>query len=181
MYRILLFVALIAAVAIVGVGGYAVAQDNPASPEVVQPATPELAAELCATPAGIATPVEMTPATPGAAEATPALLPCGTPDASPVADGSPVAAADAVTIEAVDIDWNPKAMTIPADADVTVRVPNSGAALHTFVVEALGIKIEMAPGETKDVVINAPAGTYEFICDVPGHEAAGMVGTLTVQ
>jgi hypothetical protein len=30
-------------------------------------------------------------------------------------------------------------------------------------------------------VVNAPAGTYTFICDVPGHEEAGMVGTLTVE
>ena len=72
-------------------------------------------------------------------------------------------------------------MSIPANTDVTVMVPNAGAAPHTFVIEALGIKIEMAAGETKEVVINAPAGTYEYICDVPGHEEAGMVGTLTVQ
>ena len=36
----------------------------------------------------------------------------------------------------------------------------------------------MAPGETKEVSVNLPAGTYTFICDVPGHEEAGMVGTL---
>jgi plastocyanin len=27
---------------------------------------------------------------------------------------------------------------------------------------------------------DAPPGTYEFICDVPAHAAAGMVGTITV-
>ena len=89
--------------------------------------------------------------------------------------------AEAVVIEAVDIAWNPNRVTIAANTDVTVRVPNVGVALHTFVVPELGIKIEMAPGETQEVVINAPAGTYDFICDVPGHEEAGMVGTLTVQ
>jgi uncharacterized cupredoxin-like copper-binding protein len=72
-------------------------------------------------------------------------------------------------------------MTIPANTDVTVTLPNHGVALHTFVIEALGIKAEMAPGKTKEVLINAPAGTYEYICDVPGHAEAGMVGTLTVQ
>ena len=30
-------------------------------------------------------------------------------------------------------------------------------------------------------VINAPAGTYEYYCNVPGHKEAGMVGTLTSQ
>ena len=30
-------------------------------------------------------------------------------------------------------------------------------------------------------VINAPAGEYEFYCNIPGHKEAGMVGKLTVQ
>lgn len=175
MHRLLVVIGLVAALGIAGVGGYAVAQDTPATPDVVQPATPQILPELCATVEGIATPVDL--GTPGAAEATPALFPCATPEGTPAAGGG----ANVVTIEGVDIDWNPNEVTIPADTDVTVSVPNTGATLHTFVVEALGIKLEIAPGETKEVVINAPAGTYEFICDVPGHAPAGMVGTLTVQ
>jgi uncharacterized cupredoxin-like copper-binding protein len=31
------------------------------------------------------------------------------------------------------------------------------------------------------VVINLPAGTYQFWCTVPGHRDAGMTGTLTVE
>ena len=189
MHRLPVLVALAVALGVATVGAIAVAQDTPATPEVVQPGTPEILPELCPTTEGIATPVVLAPATPagGAATpagtpatpeggaATPALFPCPTPE------GSPAAATDLVTIEGVDIDWNPNEVTIPADTDVTVRVPNNGVIVHTFVVEALGIKLEIAPGETKEVVINAPAGTYEFICDVPGHEPAGMVGTLTVQ
>jgi uncharacterized cupredoxin-like copper-binding protein len=29
--------------------------------------------------------------------------------------------------------------------------------------------------------VNLKPGTYEFYCPVPGHEQAGMKGTLTVQ
>ena len=32
-----------------------------------------------------------------------------------------------------------------------------------------------------DELINLPAGEYAFDCNVPGHKAAGMVGTLTVK
>jgi uncharacterized cupredoxin-like copper-binding protein len=39
----------------------------------------------------------------------------------------------------------------------------------------------VAPGDTVSATINAPAGTYEFYCNVPGHKQAGMFGTLTVQ
>jgi glucose/arabinose dehydrogenase/plastocyanin len=128
-------------------------------------------AEVAPTPAPEGT-------TPEAAESTP-VSPEGEA-ATPLAEDAP-APAGPVTIEAVDIDWNPNEMTIPADTDVTVTIPNHGVTLHTFVIEALGIKVEMAPGETQEVIINAPAGTYEYICDVPGHAEAGMVGTLRVE
>ena len=98
-----------------------------------------------------------------------------TPGAAPGGDG------EGITIEAVDIAWNPNTATIPADTDVTITVPNTGFALHTFVIVEADIKIEIAPGDTEEVVVNLPAGTYEFICDVPGHAEAGMVGTLTVE
>jgi plastocyanin len=133
-------------------------------------------AEVAPTQADEGTPDQATPA-PASAE------PGGTPaaiSASEAATGD-TGAADAVTIEAVDIDWNPNEVTIPANTDVPVTVPNNGAALHTFVIEAAGFKIELAPGETGQLVINAQPGTYEFICDVPGHAEAGMVGTIIVQ
>jgi glucose/arabinose dehydrogenase/plastocyanin len=128
-------------------------------------------AEVAPTPAPEGT-------TPEAAESTPVST--EGESATPLAEGAS-APAGPVTIEAVDIDWNPNEMTIPADTDVTVTIPNHGVTLHTFVIEALGIKVEMAPGETQEVIINAPAGTYEYICDVPGHAEAGMVGTLRVE
>ena len=39
----------------------------------------------------------------------------------------------------------------------------------------------MAPGTTRNGVVNAPPGTYEYYCNVPGHKEAGMVGTLIVE
>jgi len=104
--------------------------------------------------------------------------PASTPVASPAVSSG--AAAEPVTIEGVDTDWNPNEVSIPANTDVTVTIPNNGLVFHTFVIEELGISIDMDPGQTQDVVINAPAGTYDFICDVPGHAEAGMVGKLTV-
>ena len=62
-----------------------------------------------------------------------------------------------------------------------VRLPNQGATLHNFSIDELGISVDIAPGATEEVVINAPAGEYEYYCNVPGHKPAGMDGTLTVQ
>jgi len=36
------------------------------------------------------------------------------------------------------------------------------------------------PGGASTVTADLKPGTYTFYCPVPGHEAAGMKGTLTV-
>jgi uncharacterized cupredoxin-like copper-binding protein len=82
---------------------------------------------------------------------------------------------------AKDIFFEPKEVTIAANTDVTVTLPNEGAAAHNFSIDELNIDVDIAPGATEQVVINAPPGEYEFYCNVPGHKEAGMVGTLTVE
>ena len=86
-----------------------------------------------------------------------------------------------MTVGSFDIYFEPTQVFIAANTDVVFTLPNNGTGPHSFVIDALGINVQLAPGETKTVTINAPAGTYEYYCDVPGHLAAGMVGTLTVQ
>jgi len=89
----------------------------------------------------------------------------------------------------VDIAFKPTEFTIPANTDVTVTLKNSGASMHNFSitdhnnsgVKNLNISVNVNPGETKTVTINAPAGDYYYFCDVPGHEAAGMHGTMHVK
>jgi plastocyanin len=96
--------------------------------------------------------------------------------------GTPAVASTAgASVESYDIYFDPKELTIPAGTDVTVTLPNEGVTLHNFSIDALGISVDIGPGETKTVTINAPAGSYEYYCNVPGHREAGMVGTLTVQ
>jgi glucose/arabinose dehydrogenase/plastocyanin len=92
-------------------------------------------------------------------------------------------------IEAVDIAFQPTELTIAAGQDVTVTLTNNGASMHNFSitdhnnpgVENLNISVDLAPGQTQTVTINAPAGDYYFFCSVPGHEAAGMHGTIHVK
>ena len=90
-------------------------------------------------------------------------------------------AATETTVTMVDIAFQPDSLTIPANTDVTVSLPNTGASLHNFSIDELGIDVDVSPGDTGSATINAPAGTYEFYCNVPGHKEAGMLGTLTVQ
>jgi plastocyanin len=109
----------------------------------------------------------------------------GAAGASSAAGGEEPAAGsgggETVTVESYDIYFEPSELSIPADTDVTVSLPNEGVTLHNFSIDELGIDVDIDPGATEETVINAPAGTYEFYCNVPGHKPAGMVGTLTVQ
>lgn len=126
---------------------------------------------LIAAPAGIAQ------------DASPEASPEGSPEATPGAGG------DEVEIGSYDIYFDPSEVTIPADTDVTILLPNHGVTLHSFVINDKNnddlpfdpINIDIAAGEEEETTINAPAGKYYFFCDIPGHEAAGMHGILTAE
>jgi uncharacterized cupredoxin-like copper-binding protein len=91
-------------------------------------------------------------------------------------------ATGATQVAMVDIAFNPNAITIPANTDVTISLVNNGAAVHNFNVDELNVHSgDYQPGQTGTVTINAQPGTYQYYCAIPGHKEAGMVGTITVQ
>jgi len=93
-------------------------------------------------------------------------------------------AATEITVVAgkpAELQFDPAQFSIPPDTDVQVTLVNEGALPHNFAIDELGISVDVQPGETKVFTINAPAGQYEFYCNVPGHREGGMVGTLTVE
>lgn len=126
-------------------------------------------------------------AAPGRQDATPGATPEGTPGATPEGTpaGTPAAAAGAQTTFEVgmyDLYFEPADITIPADTDVTVTAINNGAAQHNWAVVEADLRTPIVGGGvTESVVVNLPAGSYEVICEVPGHAGAGMVGILTVE
>ena len=94
---------------------------------------------------------------------------------------APAAAAESFEVVSVDIAFEPKQLTVPADQEVTLSLPNEGAAPHNFSIDALGVSVDQAPGESYEATLTAAAGDYEYYCNVPGHKQAGMVGTLTAE
>lgn len=50
-----------------------------------------------------------------------------------------------------------------------------------FVIDELGIDLEMAAGEVRGITFTLPPGVYTYYSDLPGQREAGMVGTLTVE
>lgn len=73
---------------------------------------------------------------------------------------------------------------ITAKPGDTITLTNEGFVGHDFVVNDLGIGTDVLNnGESMSITIpeDAEPGDYEFICSVPGHKEAGMVGTLTIE
>ena len=60
---------------------------------------------------------------------------------------------------------------------------NPSPVPHAIAIEGNGVDKDgqtVATGGHSTVTVDLKPGTYSFYCPVPGHEAAGMKGTLTV-
>lgn len=90
-------------------------------------------------------------------------------------------ASSAVQIEAGDLYFEPDAVRAAA-GEISITLENVGAVEHDLLVEEPGnvLVVHVNPGETATGTIDLEPGTYTIYCDVPGHRAAGMEGTLTV-
>lgn len=93
----------------------------------------------------------------------------------------PVDGAPAVTIDAVDIDYEPATLELTAGEAINLSVANSGTTLHDFTLEAADVHLNVGPGATEvtSLTIDEP-GTYRAVCTVAGHEAAGMTVDVVV-
>lgn len=97
------------------------------------------------------------------------------------ASAEPVTGATEVPVRAGDLWFEPETLEVTAGDIVNVTVTNEGRIFHDFAVPDLDFMIDVEPGDTVSGALEAVApGEYEFLCTVPGHAAAGMVGTLVV-
>jgi plastocyanin len=67
---------------------------------------------------------------------------------------------------------------------VRLRMANPSSAAHAIAVKGHGVRkagAVVAQGDTSTVTVRLRKGTYTFFCPLPGHEQAGMKGTLVVR
>jgi heme/copper-type cytochrome/quinol oxidase subunit 2 len=101
----------------------------------------------------------------------------GTGQVPPTIDG-----AAEITVTLDDFLISPSTVVVVEGEATNITVVNAGAAPHDFTVPDLGIRIEVAPGDTVTAgIAPQPAGTYDTLCTVAGHESLGMVGSFVVQ
>jgi plastocyanin/mono/diheme cytochrome c family protein len=115
----------------------------------------------------------------------------GGKDTGPLADAGkpktsnkPIAAKGGkLTIDAIDgTAFLSTAATAPAGA-LEIDMPNKSSDQHNIelkdVPNAAGKVV--GKGQTSSIKVDLKPGKYTYFCAVPGHEAAGMKGTLTVK
>lgn len=92
--------------------------------------------------------------------------------------------------------YDPKDIAVPAGTQVTITLENVGVLEHSWILvssdkdpalvseaDALGgaFSGKIAGGQNYTFSFSAPPpGTYQIVCEVPGHAVGGMVGTFTV-
>lgn len=107
------------------------------------------------------------------------------------------AAANAATIDGLDaLAFEPNAVTLAA-GDLEIEFVNAGNLQHNLVVLEAGTTIAsdaefeasmevgrvdtLDGGQSGSVTLTLDAGTYQYVCLIPGHLQGGMEGTLTIQ
>lgn len=89
-----------------------------------------------------------------------------------------------MTTKMSEMKFEPNTFTVNANQPVTISAQNVGSVVHDLTVKGMDkeVKVTVDPGKTGTLTFTpTKPGTYEVVCVQPGHEAAGMTGTLTVK
>lgn len=87
-----------------------------------------------------------------------------------------------ITLVAEDIMWATETIHAKVGQSIEITLRNDGALDHNFVIPELGVDTLLSPGDIEVVpafTLDEP-GTIQYICNIPGHEEAGMVGEIVV-
>ncbi len=108
---------------------------------------------------------------------------------APATSSNPQAGARAtqpLTIKGLDLRFEPTTLTARAGQPIQITLDNGGQVQHDLTLTLTGapqVQVLAQPGQkatSQPFTIDKP-GSYAFVCMQPGHEAAGMKGTLIVQ
>lgn len=94
-------------------------------------------------------------------------------------DRSSAAAAGEIRIRMAHIAFSPD-RAHHSGPEVTVATSNEDLFWHTFTISELGVDVRVPAGATRRVRFRADPGSYKYTCRIPGHDTAGMNGTLTI-
>jgi uncharacterized cupredoxin-like copper-binding protein len=104
-----------------------------------------------------------------------------------------------LTVDMKEYSFTPSTLEVPAGANVTLNLSNSGTLEHEMVIMIFEKEAtvpfddddepniywehELEMGESEAIEFTAPSepGEYQIVCGIPAHLEQGMVGTLIVK
>ncbi len=93
----------------------------------------------------------------------------------------PSPGARSVRVVARDFYFQPGQIRMSVGQTVNIEFEDQGQMFHTFFVGELSFELRVNPGRSISGGLRADrAGTYTFICSVPGHAQLGMRGLIVV-
>jgi uncharacterized cupredoxin-like copper-binding protein len=98
--------------------------------------------------------------------------------ASPAVSAAAGKTAAAVTVSASEFKFELSKTTLP-HGSVVFTVVNKGKLAHDFSINGKTSSL-VQPGKSTKLAVTLKAGTFIYLCTVPGHAGAGMKGALTV-
>jgi plastocyanin len=100
-------------------------------------------------------------------------------NAAPALGASQNASTTAVNVSATEFRFGLSKTTVP-HGKVIFTVVNNGKVAHNFWIAGKSTPL-VSPGKNAKLTVTLAAGRLLYVCTVPGHAAAGMKGTLTVE
>lgn len=87
-----------------------------------------------------------------------------------------------LTLHALDIKFDVTTLKVKVHQPVKLTYINQGTIDHAFAIAGLVDEQKVKPGQQQIFTFTpSEVGTFKYRCVMPGHEAAGMVGTLVVE
>jgi len=107
---------------------------------------------------------------------------------APQASMNSTRAGGTATAPAVEVQLTEYEIRMPdslAAGPQRFKIANGGKQTHNFVIEGAGISQKLASdltrGDTAELTVNLPAGSYTIYCPVDGHRGKGMQRTVVVR
>jgi uncharacterized cupredoxin-like copper-binding protein len=101
-----------------------------------------------------------------------------------IAVGAPAASAAprVINVDGVITAFTPKTINVTAGEQVSICLTSKDID-HDLTIATVGnfqVVAPTGPAVCKTLTVPTATGTHKFICSIPGHELAGMVGSLVI-
>lgn len=87
-----------------------------------------------------------------------------------------------IEMDSGEFYFEPSEVTVRRGQPVEIILANSGSIAHNISIDEFNVDQDYNPNQTIRVNFTPDrAGEFRIYCDIPGHTASGMVGTLIVE